>query len=157
MRTLRIVKSDPQREAYYEAEDQFHTDVALPTRQARSIIRDVCALYSLPRVPFHQAESTTRFAGAAEKTPRGYRIILYCKQCLTIHFVLHELAHIVVMERFPEAKDHGKEFAAVVAWLFDHYRVIPEDALRVVYRRYGVRALSHVEAHPHTLDARKRL
>jgi hypothetical protein len=163
VKTLRTVKSDPQREAYYEAEDQFRPlaryGIALKWPVARKIVRHVRSLYGLPPVTLCPEYTRSRWGGHVGETESGYRISLFDKDSLDLHFVLHELAHVVVMENWENAEHHGREFCGVVAWLFNRYRIIPADALAVIYRRYKIRALPFVECSPpavRALDARRK-
>lgn len=82
------------------------------------------------------------------------------RRCIQLDVLLHELAHVATDFYYGTGKTiepHGKEFAGIVTYLYDRFQVIPEDALRVIWRRYKVRAKSAVESSPRVLKPfRKR-
>ena len=161
MKPLRVVKSDPQREAFYTAEAEFNPKrrygMEITLAQARHVISDIRKLYDLPPVtvrrvdppgPTFAAEMHIRYRNdgtVLSGQVRAYR----GKHALTLQTVLHEMAHFInESARSHGAQSHGPEFAGVFAWLFDHFRLIPQDAMRTIYRRYGIRARSHSESSP---------
>lgn len=161
MKPLRSPQCDPQREAYYEAEQQFHPGrrylPSMPMRMARKVAADVRKLYALPPVRLVTVAAPSRSViGGYLETDTTYedevfraRIVLH-RGCAdwTLYFLLHELAHLVVGIAWPDAEDHGREFAGVARWLYNKYRIIPQDALSVIYRRYGIKAIPFTSAAP---------
>lgn len=169
MRALRSPKSDPQREAFYAVERQFHPLQrwvgGLSMKQARRLVESVRSHYDLPPVSLRSVEAPPRSAFSAyinyaqRQDGTVYRAqIVRCRNAenWTVWLILHEMAHLVVFHYLPEAQDHGPEFAGVAAWLYDHYRVIPDDALRCIYSRFKVRAISHAEASPRRFQNLRR-
>lgn len=54
--------------------------------------------------------------------------------------LLHELAHMICWDTYGSGiEDHGPEFVAILAHLFDKYRVIPEDCFRLICKRWSVK------------------
>lgn len=160
-RPLRVVKSDPQREAFYAAELEINPKrrykMEITLAQARHVIADIRKLYDLPpcsvrRIdppgPTFAAEMSLRYRN--DGTVISGQILAYRgKYALTLQTVLHEMAHFInAKARLDGAQSHGPEFAGVFAWLYDHFRLIPQDAMRLVYRRYGIKAIPHAAAAP---------
>jgi hypothetical protein len=170
VKKLRTVKSDPQREAFYAAEREFNPrrryKIEITLGQARAVVADIRRLYGLPPVsvrrvappgPTFAAEMLVRYRNDGTvmsgqiRTFRG-------KYALTLHTVLHEMAHFIKDCYLTDVQSHGPEFAGIFMWLYNHFKVIPADALAVVYRRYKIRFKSLPESSPaalRSLDIRR--
>jgi hypothetical protein len=159
-RTLRVPVTDPQREAFYLAEQEFHPlqryCASLTLSQARKVIAAVRDLYALPRIGLRTESVPSRFAGwfNARWGKAGRLIggtIVFNRdgvQHLTLPFLLHELAHAIVDVYFSDVQDHGPEFVGVMMWLYDYFQVIPQDAFAVILRRHKVRFRRFVDSAP---------
>jgi hypothetical protein len=55
--------------------------------------------------------------------------------------LLHEVAHHIDNELFPDSEtgDHGPTFAKVAMDLYDHYKVLPRSAFRMLAKKHGVK------------------
>ena len=159
---LKHFKTDPQREALYKAEKEFIPKFfwrgGMTVAQAHRLIKRVRRQYALCPVTFRTEGylNDSEDGGWAETsfTPdgiatRAFITVLRDKNPLHCGDILHELAHVVVDCHFdPEPQMHGPEFVGVCIWLYNHYRVIPEDAFRLVLRRYKVKHKSMAESSP---------
>jgi hypothetical protein len=149
----------------YLVEEQFHPKRrylggSMPLSEARSVVSAVAKRYRLPPVklasrdppPHSRHGGYVDFKHDVYGTLKGATIVRYKGNAdWTLNFLLHELAHVIVYVAWPTVQDHGQEFAGVLAWLFDHYRVIPRDALAVIYARYRIKALGLAESSPSAL------
>lgn len=72
------------------------------------------------------------------------------------YLILHELAHVTCDQTFGmDLPDHGKEMVGILIWLYDHYQLIPEDAFRLILRRYKVKHRSMTESSPAAIKAER--
>jgi len=72
------------------------------------------------------------------------------------YLILHELAHVACDQTFGmDIPDHSKEMVGILIWLFDHYKLIPEDAFRLILRRYKVKHKSFSESSPAAIKAER--
>jgi hypothetical protein len=53
--------------------------------------------------------------------------------------LLHELAHHLVDEFYPEAQNHGPEFCAIYMHLLDKWGFLPNEEFRRLAKKYKVR------------------
>lgn len=54
--------------------------------------------------------------------------------------LMHEIAHIVVQSHLPpDVEDHGPEFLGVYMHLLDKYRILPQEAFRLLARKWGLK------------------
>ncbi len=159
---LKHFKTDPQREALYKAEKEFipkfYWRGGMTVEQVLRLIKRVRRQYRLCPISFKTVShlNGSEDGGWAETTFTAEgkvksACITHLRDKNPIHTgdVLHELAHVVVDCHFdPEPQMHGPEFVGVCLWLYTHYRVIPEDAFRLVLRRYKVKHKSMAESSP---------
>ena len=120
---------------------------------------DIRKLYDLPPVtvrrvdppgPTFSAEMDVRYRNDGSVISgqlRAYR----GKHALTLQTVLHEMAHFIKDCYLHDVHSHGPEFAGIFMWLFHHFRLIPQDAMRTIYRRHGIRTRSMAESRPAAL------
>jgi hypothetical protein len=115
-------------------------------KKARKLIAGVRKLYGLPPITLvSTGESHARFAAWAQTfrdddgAVTSARITVTKANPVTAKLVLHELAHIVTDHFFGrQIQNHGREFAGVMAHLFDHFQVIPFVSLRPLYCKHGI-------------------
>ena len=162
LRKLRRYKTDPQREPLYQAERSFSSKpyfrAQLTRAQALRLIKRVRRQYALvpvilkimPRNTVTVDHGRTDFL----YQPDGeiYKVSINVnmnKFALNPFLILHELAHVVCDQYYGhKLPDHCKELVGILVWLYDHYRLISEDAFRMVLRRYKVRHTSFAESSP---------
>jgi hypothetical protein len=155
------VESDPQRARLYLAEQSFTPRQAylahITRTQARYVIDDIRSLYDLPRIGLRIVrQPRSRFAAwVTERRKKNGRLrgaTLTFNNCgsqkLTLPLIVHEMAHVIVSDAFPEAQDHGREFVGVLMWLYDHFQVIPQDAFAAILRRYEVKFCRFTDSAP---------
>lgn len=167
MRKLREIVTDPQREAYYLAEQEVTPRQGycrdLTRRQVQQVISEARKAYGLPRISFKREVWPSRNAAWFE--PRysstgkmvGGTIIFNQdgEQRVTLQLLLHELAHAVVDAKLTGVQPHGPEFIGVVTWLFDHFLVCPQDAFGQILRRYGIKSAGFVPSSPIAMKMRR--
>ncbi len=162
---LKRFKTDPQREALYKAEKEFipkfYWRGGMTGSQVLRLIKRVRRQYRLCPISFrtegHLNESEDGGWAETTFTPEGRAksaciTVLRDKNPVHTQDILHEIAHVVIDCHFdPEPQMHGPEFVGVCIWLFHHYRCIPEDAYRMVLRRWKIKHRPMAESSPAAL------
>jgi len=170
VRKLRRFKTDPQREALYQAERSLSSKpffrAQMTHAQALRLIKRVRKQYGLIPITLRTM---------SEELPtvdHGRYDVLYDGEThelekVTIsvnperfarnpYLILHELAHVACDQTFGmDIPDHSKEMVGILIWLFDHYKLIPEDAFRLILRRYKVKHKSFSESSPAAIKAER--
>ena len=166
LRKLRHYKTDPQRESLYQAERSLSSKpyfrAQLTLAQAQRLVKRVRRQYALVPVSLKSMpkNSTTIDHGRTDleydsETEALLKVVIHAnpnKCAMNPFLLLHELAHVVCDQRYGmKLDDHGKEMVGILIWLYDHYRLIPEDAFRLILRRYKVRHRQMAESSPQAL------
>lgn len=135
------VKSDPQRHLVYQMEREY----------AGTAINTSMSVYHLQEVADHacykwKVSPVSVDVRALEKPDHktygmctGNIIVLnkaYHGDNLST--LLHELAHWITHQLYPDAYDHGPEFCDVYADLLDQYKVLPRACFIVLAAKHGV-------------------
>lgn len=171
LRKLRRYKTDPQREPLYQAERSFSSKpyfrAQLTRAQALRLIKRVRRQYALVPVTLKimPRSTTTIDHGRTDflyhDNGEIYKVSINVnmnKFALNPFLLLHELAHVVCDQYYGhKLDDHCKELVGILVWLYDYYRLIPEDAFRMVLRRYKVRHISFAESSPAAIRGMKKL
>jgi len=163
VRKLRRYKTDPQREPLYQAERSLSSKpffrAQMTHAQALRLIKRVRKQYALIPITLRTM---------SEELPtvdHGRMDVLYDGEThelekVTIsvnperfarnpYLILHELAHVACDQHFGmDIPDHSREMVGILIWLYDHYKLIPEDAFRLILRRYKVKHKSFAESSP---------
>jgi len=166
-RKLRHYKNDPQREALYQVERGFSPKsvfgATMTLAQAERLIKKVRRQYRLlpvrlcymPQDEEHTVDHgrcDSFFDGETDELVEVIFNINRRKKSLNAFTLLHELAHVICDQYYgAHLQDHGPEFVGVAIWLYNYYRVIPEDAFRLVLGRYKVRYRPMPESSPSAL------
>jgi hypothetical protein len=137
----RSPRSDPQQYRFYRMENEALLGpryVTLPRKTIRKLASAVCRRYRVKQVPVIFRDLGDWY-GSTHRS--GYpRIEINSKKksarCALV--ILHELAHWVHDHLAPDNKHqaHGKEYLCVYASVFDSCRIIPLEAMRVVFAKY---------------------
>lgn len=161
LRVVRNPKGDPQRENLYAAELSFCPDQqyerGLSATTAREVIKHVCRLYRVPIVPLTFVKDGGWWAALMEVeyrdgvAVRGRLIVNTEKDRLTLHSLLHELAHWIDKRYFGMTEGHGRSFVGIASFLYNRYKVIPVDAYQLICRRHGVKFMPMEECSPAAL------
>jgi len=163
VRKLRRLATDPQREALYQAERSLSSK---PFFRAQMTHVQTCRLIKRVRRQYDLIPIGLRTMSYELPTvDHGRTDILYDgdtheleKVTISVNperyarnpfLILHELAHVACDQTFGmDLPDHGKEMVGILIWLYDHYKLIPEDAFRLILRRYKVKHRSMAESSP---------
>lgn len=172
LRKLRRYKTDPQRECLYQAERSISSKPYFRAQMTRAqtlrLIKRVRKQYALVPITLRvmRKELPTVDHGRYDvdynaDTGELLKVTLSInpeRYAMNPYLVLHELAHVVCDQTFgPDSlPDHGKEMVGVLIWLYDHYQLIPEDAFRLILRRYKVRHRSMAESSPAALKGARK-
>jgi hypothetical protein len=108
---------------------------------AQRLINSICEFYALPKMKLRVR------SGMPERTwawaDYEAREVAFNRWKAPVHpiVVVHEMAHMVVTHYFTRraVEDHGREFCGVFMLLLNEYDFMPSDALKVVFRRHGVK------------------
>lgn len=133
-------KHDPQRRRMYRMEHEFD-GLTIGTRTDRKTLEDLithaCNKYKVnrPRLVIGRDK---------ERKELGYQwgdviwlnSAFYGQNTMTL---LHELAHWIAQELFPDSDNHGPEFACIYMQLLGKYRVLPTFAFRQLAKRWKIR------------------
>jgi hypothetical protein len=171
-RKITQVKGDRQVWPLYWAERAFlpqpKYSPKLTQKRATEITEVVREWFKLPPITiltvnkprWNESASAVATVDADNEQTRARIRINVGRRPITLPVLLHELAHVITDHAYglnKKVEPHGREFAGVATYLYDRFRVIPEDALRVIWRRYKVRAFTAVESSPRALRVlRKR-
>ncbi len=157
---IRSPKCDPQRGPLYKAEREFEgcsTQHVASRDYLRALMRRVCNYYCVdpPALKFVNRPEQREYAWvyfSANSEFEDSEIFLnrgfHGQNAMTL---VHELAHHIVDLHFDHHESHGPEFCAVYTHLLHKYNLIPQDAFRVVLKRWGVKIGN--EYLPATLNA----
>jgi len=163
LRKLRHYATDPQREALYQAERSFSSKpyfrAQINRKQALRLIARVRRQYNLVPVTLRMMprNTTTIDHGRMDviyepETGKQLSVVLHVnrnKLGLNPSLILHELAHVACDQYYGmDMDDHGREMVGILIWLYNDYRMIPEDAFRMILRRFKVKHKSMVESSP---------
>jgi len=163
VRKLRRLATDPQREALYQAERSVSS---MPFFRAQMTHAQACRLikrvrkqyalvpitlrtmsYELPTVDHGRYD--VEYDGDTHELQKVTISVNPERYARNACLLLHELAHVACDQTFGmDIPDHGKEMVGILIWLYDHYKLIPEDAFRLVLRRYKVKHRSLAESSP---------
>lgn len=139
-RRLRSPKSDPQRTQVYRMEREIEGN-AVGHSSSQSgldkLSRSVCRYYKVPAVEIwlYNEPKSKLFGWATDEEihlNEGFH-------GANAPVLIHELAHYVIFKRFDVYEDHGPEWVAVYMHLMHKYRLLPQDAFRVMAARWGIR------------------
>ena len=171
LRKLRRYKTDPQRESLYQAERSISSMPFFRPQMTRAqtvrLIKRVRKQYDLVPITLRvmRKELPTVDHGVMDVDYNGDTHALLKvtisvnpqRRAMNPFLVLHELAHVICDQTYGfSLPDHGKELVGVLIWLYDHYRLIPEDAFRLILRRYKVRHRSMAESSPAALKGARK-
>lgn len=163
VRKLRRYPTDPQREALYQAERGISSKPYFRAQMTREqtvrLIKRVRKQYALVPIKLRvmRKELPTVDHGVMDvdyndDTHALLKVTISVnpqRRAMNPFLVLHELAHVVTDQTYGfNLPDHGKEMVGILIWLYDHYNLIPEDAFRLILRRYKVKHLSMAESSP---------
>lgn len=163
LRKLKHYKTDQQREPLYQAERSFSSlpyfRAELTHAQALRLIKRVRRQYKLVPVTLRiMPRSTTTIDHGRydviydSDTGKQLSVTLNVnrnKKGLNPFLILHELAHVVCDQYYGmNLDDHGREMVGILIWLYNDYRMIPEDAFRMILRRFKVKHKSMAESSP---------
>lgn len=133
-------KFDPQRRRMYRMEREFD-GTTIGTKTDRQTLLDLithaCNKYKVdkPRLVIGHNRKVQEL---------GYQLgdkiwlngAFYGQNTMTL---LHELAHWIAQELFPDSDNHGPEFASIYMHLLDRYRILPAFAYRHLAKRWGIK------------------
>jgi hypothetical protein len=163
VRKLRRYPTDPQREPLYQAERSISSKpffrAQMTRKQTVRLIKRVRKQYALVpitlRVMRKELPTVDHGRYDVDYDPDTHELL---KVTLSVNperyamnpcLILHELAHVICDQTFGmNLPDHGKEMVGILVWLYDHYKLIPEDAFRLILRRYKVKHRSMAESSP---------
>lgn len=163
VRKLRRYKTDPQRESLYQAERSISSKPYFRAQMTRAqtvrLIKRVRKQYALVPITLRvmSSELPTVDHGRMDviydvDTHELHKVTISVnpERCaMNPYLVLHELAHVACDQTYGfNLPDHGKEMVGILVWLYDHYKLIPEDAFRLILRRYKVKHRSIAESSP---------
>lgn len=170
VRKLRRYKTDPQREALYQAERSISSKPFFRPQMTRAqtvrLIKRVRKQYNLvpvvlkimPRnvVTVDHGRTDFLYHDNGEIFHVSINVNMN-KFALNPSLILHELAHVVCDQYYGhKLPDHCKELVGILIWLYDHYRLIPEDAFRLILRRYKVKHKSMAESSPAAIKGMRK-
>lgn len=171
VRKLRRLATDPQREALYQAERSVSSmpffRATLTRAQALRLIKRVRKQYNLVPIPLRimskelptvdHGRYDVEYDGETHELQKVTISVNPDRYGLNPCLLLHELAHVACDQTFGmDIPDHGKEMVGILIWLYDHYKLIPEDAFRLILRRYKVKHRSIAESSPAAIKAERR-
>lgn len=171
VRKLRRYKTDPQREALYQAERGISSMPFFRPQMTRAqtvrLIKRVRKQYALVpitlRVMRKELPSVDHgvmdvdYDGDTHELLKVTISVNPQRNAMNPFLVLHELAHVVTDQTFGFfMPDHGKEFVGAMIWLYDHYKLIPEDAFRTILRRYKVKHRTMAESSPQAIKRERK-
>ena len=163
VRKLRRYKTDLQREALYQAERSISSMPYFRPQMTRAqtvrLIKRVRKQYALVPIKLRvmSSELPTVDVGRTDvlfdaETGELFEVTISTnpdKHGMNPLLILHELAHVICDQHHgPRLQDHCKEMVGILIWLYDQYHLIPEDAFRLILRRYKVRHKSMTESSP---------
>ena len=130
---------DPQRHRVYKLERELigtSIDTHTPLAKLRAIAAHACSKNSVKRPTIAVVSKPIRVFGWCS----NYTHIFLNKSFHgdNLGILLHELAHYIAWQKFPDAECHGPEFMAYYALLLDQYKLLPRDCMDVLAKRYGV-------------------
>lgn len=150
MKKLRVVASDPQREALFQLEKEFEgfaVQHSAPRKFLSNLLRKICRYYGVPLPELKYARKRVKEYGWTEFSPNqefAPTTIVLNEWCSgnNAFTLVHELAHHITDSLFDDAANHGPEFCAIYMHLLNRHRMIPEDCFRLIARRWGLRIAS---------------
>lgn len=141
----------------YDMEDRFMR-AAMGGQMTRAALQELadkaCRRWRVPPVRVRFSTST-KWAGMYYS--HNCSIVLYAgshkvRTGRNTHTLLHEIAHHIDDWKVDECgSSHGPTFAAICLDLYDHYRVLPAAAYRLLAKQHGVKLASgiHHKMRPH--------
>jgi len=163
VRKLRRYKTDPQRESLYQAERSISSKPFFRAQMTRAqtlrLIKRVRKQYALVPITLRvmskelptvdHGRYDVEYDGDTHELQKVTLSVNPERYAMNPALVLHELAHVACDQTFGmDMPDHSKEMVGILVWLFDHYNLIPEDAFRLILRRYRVKYRSLAESSP---------
>jgi hypothetical protein len=163
VRILRRLETDPQREALYQAERSISSKPFFRPQMTRAqtvrLIKRVRKQYALVPITLRVMSSELPtvdhgrydviYDGDTHELEKVTISVNPERYGMNPALVLHELSHVICDQTFGmDIPDHGAELVGVMVWLYDHYNLIPEDAFRLILRRYKVKHKSLAESSP---------
>ena len=130
-------KADPQREDLYWLEAEFGGwwhHVRSTRQQLNDLVTAVCKYYRVepPRLVISRKQ-------ANHDGDYADNVITLYSGGDNVGVLMHELAHHVTDEFYPEAQNHGPEFCAIYMHLLDKWAWLPNEEFRRLAKKYKVK------------------
>lgn len=138
-------KSDPQRGLLCRVERELNGNSIGHVASHEYLCKlsnKICRYYRVPALEIHIANKPKQreYAWVEYTTGKNdHKVFLNRafdgQNAMTL---LHELAHYVTDCNFKNHENHGKEFVAIYMHLLHKYKILPQDAFRVIARRWNI-------------------
>lgn len=138
---LRSPKRDPQAEVVYLLEGEEFRRLFYGSRMkradARKLADQMARWCGVPPVTLKWAHWTKK-GNTATQTKDVLTVNLDKAQWVPA-LLAHEVAHWVCDNKYEKVQDHGPEWLAVYIQILDHYRIVPQCAMKLMCKKYGLR------------------
>jgi hypothetical protein len=115
-----------------------HSQHRVSMKTLRRQVRRTCKLLGVVP-PTFKTRSMSRY-GIIDTSFDPPRMTLDAKYGRNFRAVAHELAHHIVWMKYGErAQDHGPTWVSVYTRILHCWRVVPEEGMRALCRKYGIR------------------
>jgi hypothetical protein len=136
------IKDDPQKWLVYRMERRIIGQIVYHRvkRDHLQLIADhACKKWNVIPVTINEYRHKERVFGWYDYSGDVKRIRLNSRyNGMNAGTMLHELAHHITYQLWPDAEDHGPEFCDVYATLLDSYKMLPYECFLLLAKQHGI-------------------